>query len=119
MVVKNSLKPEHFTRDLGDGTISHRLILPGPDRCAVKVTKFEPKAGFVAEDVVNPTDETVVVLRGMVWIMDLVTRKQSPVHPGETYHIPAGEHFGIQVDHDSVLICMFSAAPGGPLPDNE
>ncbi len=117
VVSQNGAK--HITRDFEKGSVSHRRILPHPDGTRVKVTQFEPKQGFGMARVVNLTDETVYVVSGQVSVQDLRDGNFIVANAGALYCIPAGVPFKITALADSVLICMFSAVPGGPLPDSE
>lgn len=117
MIIAKARLESHFTRDFGGGAFSHRVILPGPDQCRVKVTRFIAPPGFMAQDIKYDTDETVFVVSGSIRLVcDGVTRD---LVTGECYHVPAGEAYDVEVKEPSVLICFFSqAGPAGPLPDN-
>lgn len=107
----------HFTKQWEDGTASDRIMLPESDNCRVKVTMFRPKAGFSAENVVYPCDETVYMVSGKM-IIRIADGSDVTLNPGDTYHVPAGTPYGIKVLEGGDVFCVFSSAADGTLPDN-
>jgi mannose-6-phosphate isomerase-like protein (cupin superfamily) len=108
----------HFTRDLGGGTVSHRIITPKRDYCPIKVTKFIPKSGFVAgQDVVHDTDEFVYVLQGRIRITAEGFSWELGVDG--SYYAPAGTATTFEALEDSRLLCIFVAYEFGPPPDED
>ena len=117
MIITKTPRKKHFTKDFGDGTIAHRVILPGRDDCRAKVTKFNPKAGFCpGENVVHKTDELVYVLEGRIRI---VSGDQIEIlNTGAMYYTPAGTPTTMRALEDSRLLCVFFPVKDGPLPDD-
>jgi len=117
MVVKGPGQ-KHFTKDFGNGTVSDRVMLPGPDKSRVKVTRFMPKAGFETDGIVYKVDETVFVDEGNLKVcFDGITVHE--INPGGMYYVPAGNSYALKVLTDSVLTCVFSPAENGTLPDDD
>ena len=116
MIIKYP-RQRHFTLDFGAGTVSHRVILPGRDGCRVKVTKFNPNAGFCpGEGMRHETDGVVYVLDGRI---KFISRDQVEIlDTGAMYYTPAGVPTTMTAIEDSRLLCVFFPAEGGPLPDD-
>ncbi len=116
IIVKNP-GSKHFTKELAPGTTSDRLILPESDGCRVKVTLFQPKAEFQASGIQNKTDETILVLSGTATIT--AGGEVHNLYAGVVCHIPAGTAYDVTIRERSVMMCVFSQAGYGPLPDNK
>ncbi len=108
----------HFVKDFGGGTTSERVMLPEADGCRIKITKFRPKAGFeVKEGIVYNCDETVFVVAGQIRL-HLDNGQQVDIGPSDSYHVPAGTSYGVTALSDGEVLCVFSAAADGTLPDD-
>ncbi|MBI4049680.1 MAG: ectoine synthase [Candidatus Doudnabacteria bacterium] len=121
MVVKHFGKVHH-TKQFDIGTFSHRVILPGPDGCSVKVTTFHGADGQRFAEISYLVDETVWILKGSVMLWTVTADKveyQGTLSAGSTYHVPAGEKYELCVLEELDAVCFFSPAIGGPLPDND
>lgn len=108
----------HFTKEFGNGSASERLVLPTPDQCNIKVTRFMPKAGLILTDVAYSVDETVYLAKGVLELR-LADGKLVSLSTGDVYVVPAGVSYDINVIEDAEAVCVFSQAQGGPLPDND
>lgn len=117
MIITKIPRKKHFTKDFGGDTVAHRVILPGRDCCRIKVTKFNPKAGFCpGKNVTHDTDELVYVLEGIVGI---ASGDQTEIlGTGGMYYAPAGTPTTMRALEDSRLLCVFFPAKDGPLPDD-
>lgn len=118
MIIHKRKGQAHFAKDFGGGTASDRIVLPGPDGCRVKVTMFRPKAGFSARDIVYPVDETVHAVAGRTRV-HRSDGTDFALETGDTYFVPAGTTYGLTALTDGALLCVFSAAADGPLPDDQ
>ncbi|MDO8594439.1 MAG: hypothetical protein Q7R93_02910 [bacterium] len=117
MVIKQP-DQKHFTKHFGKDGFSHRVILPGRDESRVKVTRFLGREGAKFLGVKNQVDETVVVTRGLV---EIFTPEETTLrlHAGGTYYLPAGETYTLTCLKESRLVCIFSQAADGTMPQNE
>ena len=118
MVVKG-VSDRHFTKPFGEGSFSHRVILPERDASRVTVTEFHGKQGQKFEGVVYPVDETVRIVDGIVAITWGDRRERVVLGLGTTYHVPAGEVYSVECVEDVTAVCFFSQAADGTLPQNE
>lgn len=108
----------HFTKDLGGGTLSHRLILAGEDECDVKMTQFHGARNFRSDEISYGVDETVYVVSGLLMVATY-DGQRFDIGGGGCYHVPAGESYSLEVLEDCVAVCVFSSpAVESPVPDD-
>ena len=111
----------HHTREFEqDGrrvAWSDRILLPGPDGCNVKLTRFRCQPGAFFEGITYSVDETVCVVQGTmeIWVEG---GDRHWLSAGATYHVRAGIAYNVKVDTYLILICFFSAV-GDILPDDK
>lgn len=111
----------HFTRHFEGGSFSDRVILPGSDRCRVKVTYFVGAKGQRFDNLSHPFDETVRIIKGLAeigWSQGYAALAHQLV-PGDTFHVPAGDTYSIEFVTDLEAVCFFSQAADGTMPDDE
>lgn len=108
---------KHFTFPVAPNVGSDRVVLPTKDGCRLKITRFRPLTGFVAENIIYPWDESVFVANGAIVVRSEDTLPVQ-LNQGSVYVIPANTKYTLVVQMSSVLICTFSAVPGGPPVDD-
>ena len=118
-VVAKQGREKHFTKSFVGGTVSHRVILPGPDDCPIKVTKFVPKEGFSPGEVRHNTDEFVYVLEGEIEIEFILECSKHVLRTGGSYYVPAGTGTKFRALEDSLVLCVFFRGDDGKLPEND
>lgn len=115
--VSKDSNDSHHTNDLGNGTISHRRIIPGSDG-RIKVTNFLGKAGWHAEGIEYGTDETVYLVSGKVSIR--TAQETYVLGAGACYVAHALVKYDLEVLEDCEAICVFSiAGRHGIYPDDK
>lgn len=116
-IIIKPLDDVHFRKEFEKGAWSDRIILPGKDKCRVKVTKFFSPAGLDFNDILYACDETVLCLEGQFKIT--IEGETVILNQGETYHVPAGTTYDVSVKKEGMLYCTFSAGKDGTLPDDK
>lgn len=120
LIVKSARVRPHKTIDCGGGSVSDRVVLPDPDGTNVKITIFQPKRGFRKDGMFYDVDESVAIMVGRVCVWQSADMSdKEELGPGTIYVVPAGAVYSLEALEYSVLVCVFSPVPDGPLPDNE
>ena len=105
-------------KSFDQGAKSERVILPQADGCRVKVTRFIAPAGSRWENLVEPVDATMYVMKGVIRVA--VAGKTETLSQGAVYHVPTGEARTIDIIEDGTFLCFFSqAGDGAPMPKDD